>query len=120
MSAPLIDVIVTDESDLPLGRTGVLLLFLGAATASLVAFWVLAASGGGTSLLLLVALSVPLLVVLAPLFYIGTQVASQADDPEEVESRLARSLGLSKDEFDRRREGKGRHAHPAEREFDDE
>jgi fatty acid desaturase len=110
---------VTDERVLPLGRKGVLMLFLGAATISLAAFWLLAASGGGTSSLLLVALAVPLLIVLAPLFYIGMQVASQADDPDEVEARLAESLGMTKAEFDRRREGEGRYAHPAEQEFDE-
>jgi fatty acid desaturase len=107
------------EGALPFGGRGVALAFLGAVSVSLVAFWALAA-GYGTSTLVMVALVLPLLVVLLPLFYIGTQVASRADDPDEVESRLAESLGMSKPEFDRRRKGEDRYAHPAEREFEDE
>ena len=95
------------------------MLFLAAMAVTLAGFWALAA-GYGTSTLVLVALVVPLLVVLGPLFYIGTQVASRADDPDEVEARLAESLGMSKTEFDRRREGEGRYAHPAEEAFDEE
>jgi hypothetical protein len=109
---------MTGES-VPGGRVGVLALFLGAAAVSLAAFWVLAASGGNPSTLVVVALALPVLVVIGPLFYIGTKVASRADDPDEVEARLAEGLGMSKSEFDRRREGEGRHAHPAEREFED-
>jgi fatty acid desaturase len=110
---------VTRDARLPLGKRAVAALFLVAVAVTLAGFWALVA-GYGTSTLVLVALVVPLLVVLGPLFYIGTQVASQADDPDEVEARLAESLGMSKAEFDRRREGDGRYAHPAEERFDEE
>lgn len=110
---------MTQNGTLPLGGRGIAALFLGAVAVSLAGFWALAA-GYGTSTLVMVALVFPLLVVLGPLFYIGTQVAKQADDPDEVEARLAEGLGISKPEFDRRREGEGRYAHPAEERFDEE
>jgi fatty acid desaturase len=110
---------VTRDARLPLGKRTIAALFIVAVAVTLAGFWALAA-GYGTSTLVLVALVVPLLVVLGPLFYIGTKVASQADDPDEVEARLAESLGMSKAEFDRRREGDGRYAHPAEEQFDEE
>ncbi len=110
---------MTGERTLPFGGRGIAVVFLGAMAVSLAGFWALAA-GYGTSTLVMVALVFPLLVVLGPLFYIGTQVAKEADDPDEVEARLAEGLGMSKPEFDRRREGQGRHAHPAEERFDED
>lgn len=110
---------MTQNGTLPLDGRAIAALFLGAVAVSLAGFWALAA-GYGTSTLVMVALVFPLLVVLCPLFYIGTQVAKQADDPDEVEARLAEGLGMSKTEFDRRREGEGRYAHPAEERFDEE
>jgi len=102
----------------PVGRVGIAAI-LGCVTALfLAAVWLLATDGSGP--LVLVGLAVPLLVVLVPLFYLAREVGSKADDPEEVESRLAEGLGLSKAELDRRREDEGdRYAHPAEREFED-
>ena len=99
------------------GRIGVAAALACAAALFVVAVWLLASDTGGT--LVLIFLTVPLLVVLAPLFYLAREVGSRADDPEEVEARLADGLGLSKEEFDRRREGEGRYVHPAEREFED-
>ncbi len=105
------------ERDLSVGRVGVAATLAGAAALFVVAVWLLASDVSGT--LVLAVMAVPLLVVLAPLFYLAREVGSQADDPEEVEARLAEGLGLSKEEFDRRREGEGRYVHPAEREFED-
>ena len=110
---------VSRDGTFPLGGRGIAALFLAAMAVTLAGFWALAA-GYGSATLVMVALVVPLLVVLGPLFYIGTKVASRADDPDEVEARLAESLGMSKPEFDRRREGEGRYAHPAEERFDEE
>jgi uncharacterized membrane protein len=92
--------------------------FLIAVTVSLGGFWALVA-GYGASTLVMVALIFPLLVVLVPLFYIGSKVASQADDPDEVEARLAEGLGMSQPELERQREQQGRYVHPAEQKFDD-
>ena len=106
-------------TDLPVGRAGVALVLGGVTALFLLGVWLLATGGGGP--LALAALAVPALVVIAPLVYLAREVGSQADDPEEVEARLAEGLGLSKAEFDRRREGEGgRYAHPAEREFEAE
>lgn len=102
---------------LPVGRVGVVATVCVATGLFLVGVWLLATGGSGP--LALAAIAAPVLVVLAPLFYLAREVGSEADDPEEVEARLAEGLGLSKDEFDRRREGEGAHAHPAEREFED-
>jgi hypothetical protein len=108
-----------EATELPVGRVGVGLAFLTATAVFLLGVWLLAA-GVADGPLVLVALFAPLLLVLAPLFYLAREVGSVADDPEEVESRLAEGLGLSKAEFDRRREGEGgRYAHPAEREFEE-
>lgn len=105
-------------TDLPVGSVGIATAFLCAVALFLLGVWLLAAGRSGP--LALAALLLPLLVVLAPLFYLAREVGSVADDPEEVEARLAEGLGLSKEEFDRRREGEGgRYAHPAEREFED-
>jgi hypothetical protein len=106
-----------EATDLPVGGVGIAAAFLGAMALFLVGVWLLATGSGGP--LALTALAAPVLVVVAPLFYLAREVGSVADDPEEVEARLAEGLGLSKDELDRRREGEGRHAHPAEREFED-
>lgn len=103
--------------DLTVGRVGVAATLV-CATALFVAAIGLLVTGAGRTLVL-VAVAVPLLIVLAPLFYLAREVGSRADDPEEVEARLAEGLGLSKEEFDRRREGEGRYVHPAEREFED-
>ena len=102
---------------LPVGRVGLAATLGGATALFLVGVWLLATGGSGP--LALAALAAPVLVVLVPLFYLAREVGSEADDPDEVEARLAEGLGLSKDEFDRRRRGEGRHAHPAEREFED-
>ena len=102
---------------LPVGRVGLATALGGATALFLGGVWLLATGGSGP--LALAALAAPVLLVIVPLFYLAREVGSQADDPEEVEARLAEGLGLSKDEFDRRRKGEGRHAHPAEREFED-
>jgi len=102
---------------LSVGRAGVVATAVGATGTFLVGVWLLVTGGSGT--LAFAVLAAPVLVVLVPLFRLAREVGSRADDPEEVEARLAEGLGLSKDEFDRRREGEGRHAHPAEREFED-
>lgn len=108
-----------DGTELSVGRVGVVVALGGAIALFLAGVWTLAAGGGGP--LALAALAVPAVVVVAPLVYLAREVGSEADDPEEVEARLAEGLGLSKAEFDRRREGEGgRYAHPAEREFDAE
>jgi len=109
---------VTVDEALPVGVHGILAFFLIAVAISLGGFWALVA-GYGASTLVMVALIFPLLVVLVPLFYIGSKVASQADDPDEVEARLAEGLGMSETELDRRREGKGRYVHPAEEAFEE-
>jgi hypothetical protein len=105
------------EVDLSVGRVGVAATVGGATVLFLVGVWLLATGESGP--LALAALAAPVLVVLGPLFYLAREVGSEADDPEEVETRLAEGLGLSKAEFDRRREGERRHAHPVEREFED-
>jgi hypothetical protein len=102
---------------LPVGRVGLVTALGGVTALFLVGVWLLATGGSGP--LALAALAAPVLVVVVPLFYLAREVGSEADDPDEVEARLAEGLGLSKDEFDRRRKGEGRHAHPAEREFED-
>ena len=102
---------------LSVGRVGIAVALACAVALFVVAVWLIAIDASGA--LVLTALAVPLVVVLAPLFYLAREVGSQADDPEEIESRLAEGLGLSKEEFDRRREGEGQYAHPAEREFED-
>lgn len=107
----------TGGRELSVGRVGIAVTLACAAALFVVAVWLLASDASGT--LVLVVLAVPLLVVLTPLFYLAREVGSQADDPDEVEARLADGLGLSKEEFDRRREGEGRYVHPAEREFED-
>ena len=109
--------VLMDGTGLPVGRVGIVAALCCATGLFLAGVWLLATDGAGP--LALGALAAPVLVVVLPLFYLAREVGSQADDPEEVEARLAEGLGLSKDEFDRRREGEGRHAHPAEREFED-
>jgi hypothetical protein len=106
-------------TELSVGRVGVVVALVGVIGLFLAGVWILASGGGGP--LALAALVLPALVVVAPLVYLAREVGSEADDPEEVEERLAEGLGLSKAEFDRRHEGEGdRYAHPAEREFEAE
>lgn len=109
---------MTDDRTLPVGRTGLALGLGGVCGIAALAFGVLTVTGDPASTLLFVTMFVPALAVLGPLCYIGSKVASKADDPDEVEARLAESLDLSPAEFERRREGRGRHAHPAERQFE--
>jgi hypothetical protein len=84
---------------------------------SFVGSWWLAIDTGSSELLL-AALMIPLVLLTIPLALVARRVASHADDPEEVEARLTRSLGIDQSELDGRFDPDNDHAHPAERDME--
>jgi hypothetical protein len=97
-------------------RRGLVVTMLTLLVLSFMGSWWLAIDTGSSELLF-AALMIPLLLLTIPLALVGRKVASQADDPEEVESRLTRSLGIDQSELDGRFDSDGNHAHPAERDM---
>lgn len=73
---------------------------LAAIVVPVVGFWVLSLAGFRD--FALVAVMFPLLVIAVVGVYLGRKVGKEADDPEDVDARLAESLGISKEEFDER------------------
>lgn len=95
-------------------RKGLVVTLLTLLVLSFVGSWWLAIDTGSSELLF-AALMIPLLLLTIPLALVARKVASQADDPEEVESRLTRSLGIDQSELDGQFDSDSDHAHPAER-----
>jgi hypothetical protein len=87
------------HTDIPLSQRGWVALLVVTPLVAVALWWVV---GGGVRSLVLLGMAIPMLVVLVPLVLIAREVASHPDDPEEVEGRLAASLGLSKAELEKR------------------